>query len=240
MRLTRVHWHVSVSEKRVPPQRRPCSDRIRAFWPLSLPSTWECSKILSIYARRARHFCVGAWKLEIDFSARPNGFGMNEFKFCVSSSFLSTSIERFPTATRILTITWERIFQFSWIMDAEVTSSACQTHYSHRVLIWLFPASTIITIRCYAALNFAVPLISISQRMKWLGGSCIFYTRSFAAHSRRSSARPIVVKPCWFVNLKHALRAIHIFASFSRNYLRLWRYPSPLFANTFSSIYQTT
>lgn len=75
------------------------------------------------------------WKL---IFLRPNGCGSNEFKFCVSSSFLSASIERFPTAAKILTITWERIFQFSWIMDAEVTSSACQTHYFHRILIWLF------------------------------------------------------------------------------------------------------
>lgn len=69
---------------------RPCSDQIKAFWPLSQPSTWESPEILSIYVRRARHFCAGAWKLEIDFSppAQPNGFGMNEFKFCVSSSFL--------------------------------------------------------------------------------------------------------------------------------------------------------
>lgn len=142
--------------------------------------------------------------------------------------FFRLRLRDFPQPPRILTITWERIFQISWIMDAEVTSSACQTHYSHRVLIWLFPASTIITIRCYAALNFAVPLISISQRMKW-GKCCIFYTRSFGAHSRRSSASRVVVKLCWFANFNMRIlkyKQEKHFASFSRNYLWLRRYPS--------------
>lgn len=190
--------------KRVPTQRRPCSHRIKSSLATVTASHLRMLRIIiNLYSTVASLLCrclkTGNW-----FPPRPEKWLRHE------------RIQILRLIIFSLDFDWEISHSHKNLDNnmrkdiSALMNNGCRSH-----IIGLpntlfpsnfdltFPASTIITIRCYAALNFAVPLISISQEMKWRGAICCSLARLL--HISRLSS-PIVGSPKlrWFVNFKHA------------------------------------